>query len=318
MFDDINQSGDGGLYAELISNRAFQNESLKSWSAVGDSTLALDTTTPLSGERARPAWGTRATGGIDVEHTDTYTGSFYSYGEYRGSFTASLVSVITNETLAITEIKSKSVANAWTKHEFKLHPTKSAANSNNSFVLEFRPSHETELKFNLISLFPPQHTTTDRFPHQSFFCADTTCPMSLRPNGMRRDLMEKLRDLKPSFLRIPGGNNLEGNFAGNHWDWSATIGPLIEQPGRMGVWGYMHWAEDLGVDVVLGVAAGLYLNGDVVPEEELDFFVQDALNELEFLMGDVSTPYGALRAKLGYPRPWRIKFVMIEGACNLD
>ncbi|KAL2184146.1 hypothetical protein L209DRAFT_745172 [Thermothelomyces heterothallicus CBS 203.75] len=253
MFDDINQSGDGGLYAELISNRAFQNESLKSWSAVGDSTLALDTTTPLSGERARPAWGTRATGGIDVEHTDTYTGSFYSYGEYRGSFTASLVSVITNETLAITEIKSKSVANAWTKHEFKLHPTKSAANSNNSFVLEFRPSHETELKFNLISLFPPQHTTTGR-------------------------------------------TNTDG----------------------LGLVEYMHWAEDLGVDVVLGVAAGLYLNGDVVPEEELDFFVQDALNELEFLMGDVSTPYGALRAKLGYPRPWRIKFVMIEGACNLD
>ncbi|KAL2145930.1 hypothetical protein VTI28DRAFT_5804 [Corynascus sepedonium] len=318
MFEDINQSGDGGLYAELISNRAFQNESLKSWSPVGDSTLELDTSTPLSWALPRSVRvksgkgkaGLKNSGywGINVKKTDTYTGSFYSYGEYKGSFTASLVSDITNETLATTKIKSKSVADAWTQHEFELHPTKSAANSNNSFVLEFRPCHETELKFNLISLFPPTYNN--------------------RPNGMRRDLMEKLRDLKPSFLRIPGGNNLEGNFAGNHWNWSVTLGPLTERPGRMGVWEYentdglglveyMHWAEDLDVDVVLGVAAGLYLNGDVVPEEELDFFVQDALNELEFLTGDVLTPYGALRAKLGYPKPWKIKYVEVGNEDNL-
>ncbi|KAH6621691.1 glycoside hydrolase family 51 protein [Chaetomium sp. MPI-SDFR-AT-0129] len=319
MFEDINQSGDGGLYAELISNRAFQNQSLKSWSAVGDSTVTLDTTTPLSWALPRSAKvksgngktaGLKNSGywGIDVKEADTYTGSFYSYGAYKGNFKASLVSDITNKTLASTRIKSKSVADAWTQHTFELHPAKNAANSNNSFVLEFTPCKETELKFNLISLFPPTYKN--------------------RPNGMRRDLMEKLAELKPSFLRIPGGNNLEGNYLGNQWNWTSTIGPLEQRPGRMGVWEYdntdglglveyMHWAEDLDVEVVLAVPAGLYLNGDVVPESELGPFVEDALNELEFLKGDISTPYGALRAKLGHPKPWDIKFVEVGNEDNL-
>ncbi|KAH6853839.1 glycoside hydrolase superfamily [Chaetomium sp. MPI-CAGE-AT-0009] len=305
MFEDINQSGDGGLYAELIRNRAFQNGTLQSWSAVGDSTLQLVTSTPLSEALPRSVKVTSGKGkaglknagywGMDVQKTDKYSGSFYSYGAYDGKFTLSLVSDITNETLATTKIKSRSVEHAWTQHEFELLPTKSAANSNNSFVLEFSPRHKTELQFNLISLFPPTYKN--------------------RPNGMRRELMEKLADLNPSFLRIPGGNNL-------------TLGPLTDRPGREGVWTYyntdglglveyMHWAEDLNVEVVLGVAAGLYLNGEVVPEAELGVFVEDALNQLEFLMGDVSTPWGARRAKLGYPKPWNIKYVEIGNEDNL-
>jgi alpha-N-arabinofuranosidase len=85
----------------------------------------------------------------------------------------------------------------------------------------------------------------------------------------------------------------------------------------LGLVEYMHWAEDLDVEVVLAVAAGLYLNGEVVPEEELGVFVEDALNELEFLTGDVSTPWGARRAKLGYPKPWKIKYVEVGNEDNL-
>ncbi|KAK4156064.1 glycoside hydrolase superfamily [Chaetomidium leptoderma] len=319
MFEDINQSGDGGLYAELIRNRAFQNATLESWSPVGGAALELDASTPLSqalplsvkvtGGKCRAGLKNAGYWGMDVKKTDKYTGSFYSYGAYSGSFTASLVSDITNETLATTRIRSKSVANAWTQHEFELLPTKSAANSNNSFVLEFRGGKKTELKFNLISLFPPTYKN--------------------RPNGMRRELMEKLKDLNPSFLRCPGGNNLEGDYWGNYWNWSATIGPLTDRPGRVGTWTYentdglglieyMNWAEDMDdVEVVLGIVAGLYLNGEVVPEAELGPFVQDALNELEFLTGDVSTPYGALRAKLGYPKPWKIRYVEVGNEDNL-
>jgi alpha-N-arabinofuranosidase len=165
---------------------------------VGDSTLELVTSAPLSEALPRSVKVTSGKGkaglknegywGIDVQKTDKYSGSFYSYGAYDGKFTLSLVSDITNETLATTKVKSMSVEHAWTEHKFELLPTKSAANSNNSFVLEFRPCHQTELQFNLISLFPPTYKN--------------------RPNGMRRELMEKLADLKPSFLRIPGGNNL--------------------------------------------------------------------------------------------------------------
>jgi alpha-N-arabinofuranosidase len=79
----------------------------------------------------------------------------------------------------------------------------------------------------------------------------------------------------------------------------------------------MHWAEDLDMEVVLAVPAGLYLDGEVISEADLAPFVQDALNELEFLMGDVSTHYGALRAKLGYPEPWKIKFVEVGNEDHL-
>jgi alpha-N-arabinofuranosidase len=85
----------------------------------------------------------------------------------------------------------------------------------------------------------------------------------------------------------------------------------------LGLVEYMHWAEDLGIDVLLSFPAGLALNGDVVAEEDLGPFVQLALDEIEFLTGDVSTPYGALRAKIGYPKPWKIKFVEVGNEDHL-
>jgi alpha-N-arabinofuranosidase len=155
-------------YAELIQNRAFQNSTLEDWSAVGGATLTLDTLDPLSSALPRSVKVTGGEGrtvglknpgywGIDVKKTKKYTGSFYSYGEYDGSFTVSLVSDITNQTLATTKVKSKSTAHVWTQHTYQLKPTRSAANSNNSFVLEYKPRKDTELKFNLLSLFPPTY-----------------------------------------------------------------------------------------------------------------------------------------------------------------
>lgn len=85
----------------------------------------------------------------------------------------------------------------------------------------------------------------------------------------------------------------------------------------LGLVEYMSWAEDLDVDAVLGFPAGFYLNGDAFPQAYLDPYVQLALDELEFLKGDVSTPYGAMRAKLGHPKPWNIKCVEVGNEDNL-
>ncbi|KAK4120308.1 glycoside hydrolase family 51 protein [Parathielavia appendiculata] len=280
MFEDINQSGDGGLYAELIRNRAFQNGTLDSWSAVGGATLTLDTSTPLSQALPRSVKVTGGKGtvglknpgysGIDVKQTNKYSGSFYSYGAYGGSFTVSLYQV-------------QSVAHAWTQHKYELRPIKSAANSNNSFVLEFHSGKKTEFKFNLISLFPPTLirersplTLRDTFRYQTY---------KNRPNGMRRDLMEKLADLKPSFLRIPGGNNIEGDFFPNVWNWTATVGPLTDRRGRLGTWTYyntdglglveyMHWAEDHlwgGLDSYKSYRLRLFY--DVIKAKYPDIFI---------------------------------------------
>ncbi|KAJ5953066.1 Glycoside hydrolase superfamily [Penicillium vulpinum] len=317
MEEEINHCGEGGLYAELIRNRAFQGSpkfpsSLEAWSGVGDSLLSLkNLTDPLStalptsvNVKGSGTAGLSNAGfwGIDVRR-QKYTGSFYVKGSYKGSFTASLLSS-SGKILATTKITSKTVANRWVQHRFVLTPKEKSADTKNTFSLTFDGSKASSgsLDFNLISLFPP--TWNDR------------------PNGMRKDLMQAMADMGPTFLRFPGGNNLEGDSIDGRWKWNETIGPLTDRPGRATTWQYgetlglglveyMEWCDDLNMEPILGVYAGLALNGDVVPEDELDFYVQDALNEIEFLTGSVDTEFGALRAKVGHPKPWKIRYVEV-------
>lgn len=317
MEEEINHCAEGGLYAELIRNRAFQGStkfpsSLEAWSGVGGSSLSLkNLTDPLStalptsvNVKGAGTAGLTNAGfwGIDVR-PQKYTGSFYVKGAYKGSFTASLLSS-SGKVLATTKVASKSVANDWVQHEFVLAPKEKASDTKNKFSLTFDGSKASSgsLDFNLISLFPP--TWNDR------------------PNGMRKDLMQAMADMSPTFLRFPGGNNLEGDSIEGRWKWNETIGPLTDRPGRATTWQYqetlglglveyMEWCDDLGMEPILAVYAGLALNGDVVPEADLDFYVQDALNEIEFLTGSVDTEYGALRAKVGHPEPWTIRYVEV-------
>ncbi|KAL3428359.1 alpha-N-arabinofuranosidase A [Phlyctema vagabunda] len=141
--------------------------------------------------------------------------------------------------------------------------------------------------------------------------------------------MEALKGLNPSFFRIPGGNNLEGLYAPYRLAWNDTIGPLKDRRGHQGTWGYQQtnglglieyfeWCDDLGVEPVWAVWDGLYLNSGPLSEDEMAPYVQDALNELEFITGDVSTTYGALRASLGYPEPWALNYVEIGNEDNLS
>lgn len=205
MFEDISHSGDGGIYAELIQNRAFQGSieypsTLTPWVPIGGAILTLQNTSiPLS--KALPtsikvssANSTKGTvgilnpgwWGIDVK-PQKYTGSFWVLGSYRGKFTVKLQSNLTNQVFASLDIPSSATSGKWVEHKFELEPKAAAPNSNNTFVLEF-DSKAGSLNFNLISLFPPTYNN--------------------RPNGNRPDLMEALEDLSPSFFRIPGGNNM--------------------------------------------------------------------------------------------------------------
>ncbi|KKY23468.1 putative alpha-l-arabinofuranosidase a [Phaeomoniella chlamydospora] len=320
MFEDINHSGDGGIYAELVQNRAFQGATTVSpFTAVGSATLSLtNTTVPLSsalpqsmevtstGKNGTVGFANSGWWGIEVK-PQTYTGTFYVYGAYSGGFTAALVSDTNGQTFATANINKSSVANAWTQFNYTLTPTDTAPDVNNSLQITFDASKASgSLNFNFISLFPPTYKD--------------------RPNGMRIDLMEALAGLNPSFLRMPGGNNLEGNPTDGsiRWTWNATIGPLIDRPGRLGDWGYentdglglveyLYWCIDLGMEPILAVWDGLYLDGTIIPESEIDIYVQDALNELEFIMGDSSTTYGALRVSLGYGSEpiYNIKYVEV-------
>ncbi|OTB00698.1 glycoside hydrolase family 51 protein [Hypoxylon sp. CI-4A] len=322
LHEDINSSGDGGLYAELIRNRAFQISegfpaTLDGWYPVNGAELSLkNLSTPLSdvlitslnvaATETQSEVGFRNDGywGIDVKANRKYTGSFWAKGAYTGQFTASLQSNITGATFGTVKVPSKSRPDEWVEHDFELTASKDAPSSNNTFVLTFDASaaDDGSLDFNLISLFPPTYKD--------------------RKNGMRNDIAEALEEFHPTLFRIPGGNMLEGLTNRTWWDWKNTLGPLKDRPGFSGVWGYqqtnglglveyLEFAEDLGVEIILGVYDGLSLNGDVTPEDGLQFFIDDALDQIEFIRGPADSKWGSVRASLGHPEPWTLQYVEI-------
>ncbi|KAL5117363.1 hypothetical protein ACEQ8H_004679 [Pleosporales sp. CAS-2024a] len=321
LHEDINNSGDGGIYAELIQNRAFQyshnySVSTAHYYPINGAVLSIQNLSqPFS--KALPASMRVAAGkgtgkigfknegywGMDVKR-QKYTGSFWVKGAYKGSFTASLESNLTCDVFGSVEVPSRAVANDWTEHTFELTPVKDAPNSNNTFSITFDQAgcSSGALDFNLISLFPPTYKN--------------------RKNGLRVDIAEVLADMNPSVLRFPGGNMLEGLTNDTHWDWKKSIGPLRYRPGFQGVWGYqqtnglglmeyLEWSEDMGLERILAVWAGLALNGGFTSKQDLQPFIDDALNEIEFVCGPANSTWGKVRADLGHPEPFSLNYVEI-------
>lgn len=323
MFEDISHSGEGGIYAELIQNRAFQIANLTAWAAVGGAELSTQNlSTPLSSalpnslhvastsNSSTTGFANEGWWGIDVK-VQQYNGSFYVFGDYGGNFTVSLQSNLTNATYGTVQVPSSSSAGKWTKHTYTLTPDVASPNVNNTLAITFDPLQATDgaLDFNLVSLFPPTYND--------------------RPNGLRKDLMEAMGALAPKFFRLPGGNNIEGEFVGNQLVWNNTIGDLKDRVGRQGDWSYWNtnglglieyllWAQDLGMEPVLAVFAGHWLDGASASAENVTQYVDSAMQELEFLLGDTNTTWGAVRATLGYPEPFDIKYVEVGNEDNIS
>jgi alpha-N-arabinofuranosidase len=142
--------------------------------------------------------------------------------------------------------------------------------------------------------------------------------------------MEMMAAMHPKFLRLPGGNYLEGDQIDERFDWKNTIGPLVDRPTHRSPWNYqssdglgllefLEWTEDLHIQTVLAVYAGYSLKGDHIhPGPALTPFVEDALDEIEFATGDTSTKWGAVRAKLGHPAPFPVQYVEIGNEDEFD
>ena len=355
MTEEINHSYDGGLYAELIRNRTFKDNptSAEGWSLVRQDTNskaaikliaatldnvpfderrhainnALTTCLRLSVEKADGMVGVANEGywGIPVRPLTTYRASLYMKGS--GSLvpprrpgsqqTGPAPIVIADSTpgpitISIVSNDGKTVyasgtinllkSEHWKKYAVSLTTTADVKpTADAKFVIS---TNRTGLYyFNLVSLFPP--TFKDR------------------PNGNRPDLMKMMTDMKPKFLRFPGGNYLEGPLITDAFPWKTTLGPLEYRPGHRGSWGYrasdgmgllefLQWAEDVGAEPLLGVYAGYSLNGDHVDTGFLlKPFVEDALDEIEYVIGGVNTYWGAKRAADGHPAPFKLKYVEI-------
>jgi len=157
--------------------------------------------------------------------------------------------------------------------------------------------------FQNISLFPPTFNN--------------------RANGSRPDIMQLLADMQPKFLRLPGDNYLEGDYINERFDWKKTIGDVSQRPGHRSPWRYwstdgfglmeyLGWCEDLHMEPLLAVYAGYSLRHDYIkPGPDLEPYVQDALDEIEYITGDTTTTWGAQRAKDGHPAPFPLHYVEV-------
>ena len=320
MIEEINHGLDGGLYAELIQNRVFKDDATAPihWAAVQDGgaigTIALDTTQPVAGTELTTSLrvtASSATGrvgaandgfwGIPVKPHATYRARFFAKAGagFSGRLTASIESPDGKIVYARAHVPQ--ITSQWAPYSVELHTDRVPATANARFVISTQGAGTFWL--TQISLFPRTFRN--------------------RPNGNRVDLMQMMAGLSPTFMRLPGGNALEGNTIAERFQWKTTIGPLSARPGHQAPWGYrssdglglleyLEWCEDLGMMPVLDVYAGYSLNGSfIAPGAALAPFVQDALDEIEYVIGGTNTVWGARRAADGHPAPFPLEYVEI-------
>jgi len=320
MTEEINFSYDGGLYAEQVRDRTLGGDwqALAHWTLVerGNSvakispdektgpsaalTRSLKVEVTTATEKAPAGVQNDGFWGIAVRPQTTYTGSFYAKSDAPGvPVTVSLVNDETGVTAASATVTG--VSGAWQQLRFTLKTGDVPVTANNHLLLTL--AHPATVWFDLISLFPPTY-------HD-------------RTNGFRIDLMEKMAAMNPKFLRLPGGNYLEGDHISERFQWKQTIGPLVDRPTHPSPWGYrssdgmgllefMEWCEDLKIDPVLAVYGGYSMKQEhVEPGPALVPYIQDALDEIEYVSGDTSTKWGAERAKDGHPAPFPLHYVEI-------
>jgi alpha-N-arabinofuranosidase len=320
MTEEINFSYDGGIYGELVRDRTVHGGfgGLSHWTTVtrGNSVVAVsvdDATGPsasiprslkvkvTAASKSAPA-GVENDGywGFPVRPNTTYSGSFYAKADAAGvPVTVSLVNDQTGVTAATATVTG--LRGDWKQYTFTLKTAAVPATSNNHLILTV--SQPATVWLDLVSLFPPTYQG--------------------RKDGNRVDIMEKLAAMNPKFLRLPGGNYLEGNHFADRFDWKKTIGPWVERPTHMSPWGYrssdgmglleyLEWCEDLKMEPVLAVYAGYSMaQQHVDPGPALEPYVQDALDEIEYVTGSTDTKWGAERAKDGHPAAFPLHYVEV-------
>ncbi len=337
MTEEINYSYDGGLYAEMVRNRTFQHD----WSGFAHWTLVEQGTgratmgdartdgptvdlpgslqlTVTSADAQNPA-GLRNEGywGMAVRPDTAYTGSIFAHALEGniGPMTVSLVNDNTGKVLATTT--TQPILGDWKQYEYVLRTEKLATGTQNRVQvagsqnhLQFTLTQPGKLDLQLPSLFPPTYKT--------------------RANGNRTDLMEMLAAMHPRFLRMPGGNYLEGDTTEERFNWKATLGPLQSRPTHRSPWNYtstdgmgllefLEWTEDLNIEPVLAVYAGYSLKGSHINAgAALKPYVDDALDEIEFVTGDQTTKWGAIRTQLGHPKPFPLHYVEVGNEDEFD
>lgn len=325
MTEEINHAYDGGLFAELIQNRTFQDPPPRGrgaatqpglavhWSVIGDGKASLDRDDPVNSalpvslrlELAGGAAGVANDGywGIPIRPDTSYIATFYakSAGGFSGPVIASIV--IDDSGVAVAKADSPAITTSWQKYTVKLTTGPDAPTTARAkFILSAKGSGS--VSFSMVSLFPPTYQNA--------------------PNGLRPDLMKLMADMHPAFIRLPGGNYAEGSTFQTRFNWKQMIGPADQRPGHMGCWGYrssdgfgmpeyLLWCKQLNAEPILAVFAGYVLNRQHVDagSPEMAQYTQEALEEIEYVSGPADSEWGKKRAADGFPEPFPLHDVEI-------
>jgi alpha-L-arabinofuranosidase len=336
FFEDINYAADGGLYAELLQNRDFEYspKDRREWNSTTAWTIdtrhspheiKIDTLNPLHPNNPHhvvlesgQTLVNEGFDGIAIKQGDKYDFSMFAKAEKPGRIAVKLID--DKENAASNEVSIKIGAENWKKYEAVLTARQTATNAKLQVAVSPLPDNVIggagwEVRCDLFSLFP-QKTFKDR------------------KNGLRADLAQAIADLKPRFVRFPGGCLAHGNGIENIYRWKESIGKLEERKPDFNIWGYhqtkglgyfeyFQFCEDIGAEPLPILAAGVPCqnsrkgkNGLAgqqggIPLEEMEAYIQDILDLIEWANGDKSTTWGKLRAQAGHPEPFNLKYIGI-------
>lgn len=358
FFEDINRAVDGGISAELIFNRSFEEKNLPSSCTYdpvnkvakaphkpvySNTSVYRDFTIPWNIDNTHPGWTIDADketeyrifvddlrplaptnmkslrveiknytspfriinsgfNGIHMKEGDEYRLTFYINAE--SNFNKNIIAQIVNsQNEIITNANFETINDGkWKKYETILIPNKTVNDGKFIFLLESAGN----INIDFISLFPVKTFRN-------------------RENGLREDVAQLVADLKPAFVRWPGGCIVEGLTMENRVKWKNTIGDPMQRPGEYNLWGYhstntfgyhefLQFCEDIQAKSVFVCNAGVSCdarNGDFYTDDELETLIQEALDAIEYATGDASTKWGAERAKNGRKEPFILDYIEV-------
>ena len=327
FFEDINFSADGGIYAEMVKNRSFEFYSpMMGWKEVkkegGNGKVLIVNIAPVKPQNPRFARvNVNAEKGLYALSNEGFRGIGVQEGK-QYNFSVLVRKTSGNVVLKVNLVGSndkqigsapvENLTDKWTKKTVSL--TAAATDAKAHLELSFEGKGNVDV--DMISLFPK----------------DT---WKSRPNGLRADLVQMLADLKPGFLRFPGGCIVEGRELATRYQWKKTVGkpenrtlivnrwnnemanrlaPDYYQSYGLGFFEYFQLAEDLGAAPLPILNCGMacqFNTGEVVPVEQLDPYIQDALDLIEFANGPVTSKWGKLRSDMGHAKPFNLKMLGI-------
>ena len=322
FFEDINFGADGGLYAELVKNRSFEfPQPFVGWVPFGQVTVedekpCFDRNPHYirivnDGRLLRAGIDNEGYRGIGLKQGEEYRFSVYARTPDATPVKLSVELVNSNaENPVKKEIEIK--GQEWQKVTVVLKSSFTDAHSRLRIVVQSKGT----VDLDHISLFPVN-------------------TWKQRENGLRADLVQALYDLNPGVFRFPGGCIIEGNSLATRYQWKNSVGPVENRPLNENRWNYTfkHKAfpdyfqslglgfyeyfllsEDIGAEPLPVVSCGLscqYESNEIVPLDQLDPYVQDALDLIEFANGDVNTTWGKVRADMGHPAPFNLKMIAV-------